>query len=150
MRYVHTNLIARDWKSLSNFYIEVFNCQPLPGERNLSGEWLDRATGLTNACIRGIHLRLPGFGEGGPTLEIFQYDPANSKSDKRINSPGYTHLAFEVDNVDEVVKNVVAFGGSPAGEIVRARIEPIGTISFAYVRDPEDNIVEVQHWLYDQ
>ena len=48
------------------------------GVRDLSGEWLDRATGLKNAHIKGIHLRLPGYGEGGPTLEIFQYDPAKS------------------------------------------------------------------------
>ncbi len=150
MRYVHTNLIARDWQTLSVFYIEVFNCQLLPGVRDLSGEWLDRATGLENAHLRGIHLRLPGYGEGGPTLEIFQYDPAKSAADKWINRPGYTHLAFEVDDVDEVVVKVVACGGSRAGDTVRVKIFPIGTIYFAYVRDPEDNIIEIQHWFYDQ
>ena len=149
MRYVHTNLIAKDWKMLSNFYIEIFNCQVLPGERDLSGEWLDRATGLKNARIRGIHLRLPGFGEKGPTLEIFQYDPFYSKVDKRINRPGYTHLAFEVDDVDGVVKKVVCAGGSSAGDTVSVKIPPVGTISFAYVRDPEENFIELQHWLYD-
>jgi len=150
LRYVHTNLIARDWQTLSVFYIEVFNCQLLPGVRDLSGEWLDRATGLENAHLRGIHLRLPGYGEEGPTLEIFQYDPAKSEVDKWINRPGYTHLAFEVDDVDEVVVKVVACGGSRIGDTVRIKIFPIGTIYFAYVRDPEDNIIEIQHWFYDQ
>jgi hypothetical protein len=26
MRYAHTNIAARDWKKLSDFYIIVFNC----------------------------------------------------------------------------------------------------------------------------
>jgi predicted enzyme related to lactoylglutathione lyase len=150
MRYVHTNLIAKDWKSLSNFYIEIFNCKVLPGERNLSGGWLDRATGLKDAHISGIHLLLPGYGESGPTLEIFQYDPPISWTDKQINRPGYTHLAFDVDDVNGIVKRVVAHGGSTVGDIVSIRIPPIGTISFAYVRDPEENCIEIQHWLYDQ
>ena len=149
MRYVHTNLIARDWKTLSNFYIEVFNCLTLPDERNLSGEWLDRATGLKNAHIRGIHLKLPGYGEGGPTLEIFQYEPANSGVDKKINSPGYTHLAFEVDDVVEISKKAIDCGGTLAGDIVTVKIPAAGTINFVYLRDPEENLIEIQRWLPD-
>jgi len=29
---------------------------------------------VQNAHLRGIHWRLPGYGEEGPTLEIFSYD----------------------------------------------------------------------------
>ena len=43
-RYAHTNLISRDWKKLSQFYIEVFDCSPVPPERDLAGEWLEQAT----------------------------------------------------------------------------------------------------------
>ena len=74
IKYKHTNLIAKDWKQLSNFYQSVFKCKPIPPERDLSGNWLDRITDIQAAHITGIHLRLPGFGDDGPTLEIFQYD----------------------------------------------------------------------------
>jgi len=37
-RYVHTNLIAWDWKRLAAFYQDVFGCVPVPPERDLSGE----------------------------------------------------------------------------------------------------------------
>jgi hypothetical protein len=30
-------------------------------------------TGLKGSSIVGVHLRLPGFGEHGPTLEVFEY-----------------------------------------------------------------------------
>jgi catechol 2,3-dioxygenase-like lactoylglutathione lyase family enzyme len=73
MKFTHVNLIARDWKRLAQFYQEVFGCTPVPPERNYSGVWLDRATGVDNARIEGVHLRLPGHGNQGPTLEIFQY-----------------------------------------------------------------------------
>src|SRR5678815_5648625 len=30
VRYVHTNLIARDWRALARFYEDVFGCVPVP------------------------------------------------------------------------------------------------------------------------
>jgi len=29
-RYVHTNLVARDWRKLAAFYQDLFGCAPLP------------------------------------------------------------------------------------------------------------------------
>ena len=71
--YKHTNIIARDWKTLAVFYEKVFGCVRVPPERNLSGEWLEKGTGVPGARLTGVHLRLPGHGEDGPTLEMFQY-----------------------------------------------------------------------------
>ena len=73
MKYVHTNIIARDWKLLADFYIKVFECKPVLPERDIKGDWLEKGTGVKNASLRGIHLLLPGFDNDGPTLEIFQY-----------------------------------------------------------------------------
>ncbi len=75
IKYVHTNLIAKDWKNLSNFYINVFSCRAIYPKRDLSGEWIDKITNIDSVRIRGIHLALPGY-EKGPTLEIFEYHPA--------------------------------------------------------------------------
>jgi hypothetical protein len=50
---------------------EVFGCTPVPPERDLSGKWLEKAARVETAHIGGIHLRLPGHGHEGPTLEIF-------------------------------------------------------------------------------
>lgn len=61
-RFAHINLIARDWQRLARFYEEVFGCVLVPPERDFSGLWLESATGVPGAHIRGAHLRLPGFG----------------------------------------------------------------------------------------
>jgi hypothetical protein len=54
-RYVHTNIIARDWRVLARFYEAVFGCVLVPPERDLSGDWLDRGTGIRGAHVRGVH-----------------------------------------------------------------------------------------------
>ncbi len=51
-------------------------------------------TAIPGAEINGVHLRLPGFGEGGPTLEIFQYNQEASGPRPAINRPGLAHFAF--------------------------------------------------------
>jgi catechol 2,3-dioxygenase-like lactoylglutathione lyase family enzyme len=141
---VHTNLVARDWRALASFYQRVFGCEPLPPERTLSGAWLEAATGVHGAQIRGIHLRLPGHGHSGPTLEVFQYDPQADAPEPAANRPGLGHLAFAVDDVEQAREAVLAAGGRGVGEVVSQEIPGAGTITFAYVRDPEGNIIELQ------
>ena len=146
-RFVHTNLIAQDWRHLARFYEQVFGCTPIPPERNLQGRWLEGATGVAGAQIQGIHLRLPGYGDGGPTLEIFQYSPARERQGAGINHPGFAHIAFAVDDVSAARDAVLAAGGQPVGEIVTREITGTGQITFAYVTDPEGNGIELQRWL---
>ena len=93
-KFVHTNLIAQDWKKLATFYEQVFGCMPVLPERDLAGQWLDDATRVPNARIRGVHLRLPGYGDAGPTLEIFQYDREEERPGTAVNRPGFAHIAF--------------------------------------------------------
>jgi catechol 2,3-dioxygenase-like lactoylglutathione lyase family enzyme len=118
-RYVHTNIVALDWKRLSDFYVRVFGCAPVPPKRDLSGPWLERATNVREARIQGVHLRLPGYGESGPTLEIFQYTPEGENAAKGIHTPGISHIAFSVTDVNAALDRVIREGGSAQGETVR-------------------------------
>lgn len=145
-RYVHTNLIAHDWKTLAQFYEQVFGCRSVPPERDLAGPWLEEATGVPNAHIRGAHLRLPGYGEEGPTLEIFQYNWQEEDLATSINRPGYAHIAFLVDDVGSASDAVIAAGGGTVGEVVSLKVPGAGTVTFVYVTDPEGNIIELQSW----
>lgn len=146
IRYAHTNLIARDWKRLASFYRDVLGCVPVPPERNLSGGWLDEATGIRDSQITGIHLRLPGFDDGGPTLEIFQYDVMPEHPAVTPNTPGFSHIAFAVDDVAAVVKAVLDGGGAEVGRMAVREVPGAGLLTFQYVADPEGNIIEIQNW----
>jgi glyoxylase I family protein len=145
-RFVHTNIVARDWKRLARFYEQVFQCKPVPPEKRLSGQWLEKGTGVTEARIEGIHLGLPGFGDDGPTPEIFQYNHQEKRPETAINRPGFAHIAFSVDDVEVAEKAVIEAGGGTIGEVVCVEIPGAGEITFVYLTDPEGNIIELQRW----
>ncbi|GAB5528130.1 MAG: hypothetical protein Roseis2KO_60020 [Roseivirga sp.] len=146
IRYTHTNIVARDWERLADFYIRVFDCIPKPPKRNQSGTWLEKGTGVKSAALEGMHLTLPGYGNDGPTLEVYQYAEIRDSLKPEPNSKGLGHLAFEVDNVYEILEKALAHGATRIGEISENMVEGVGKIQFVYIRDPEDNIIELQSW----
>lgn len=146
MRFAHTNIVAANWRKLSDFYINVFGCTAKPPERHLSGEWLDKATGLKKAKLEGIHLLLPGYDENGPTLEIFSYSDTIENKLTPANHRGFSHIAFEVDDMNKTLNDALHYGGSLLGDITKKKIDGAGIIEFVYLRDPEGNIIEIQSW----
>lgn len=145
-RFAHVNLIARNSAKLIEFYKDVFGCQSIGEIRDLAGGWLARMTGITGAHIIGEHLLLPGYGADHPTLEIFSYDPPAAGTPSVVNAPGFQHIAFEVDDVNETLARVLSHGGQALGEVVRADYADGRRAAFVYARDPEGNILELQSW----
>jgi predicted enzyme related to lactoylglutathione lyase len=129
--FAHVNIAAQNWRALANFYIDVFGCEPAGPERDLS---------------KGQHLRLPGHGPEGPTLEIFQYEAMEPRPDMHANTPGLTHLCFRMDDVAACAERFIQRGGSPVGPLTVSEVAGVGTLTFQYMRDPEGNIVEIQNW----
>jgi len=146
VKYKHTNIIARDWRALAKFYQDVFDCVQVPPERNLTGAWLTKGTGVPGAQFCGVHLRLPGHGQDGPTLEIYQYSQNEPRPSTAANREGITHLAFEVDDIEQATSDVLNHGGRKVGDITSSRVDGIGLLTFVYLADPEGNIIELQAW----
>lgn len=145
-RFVHTNLIARDFRALAQFYTKVFGCEVVPPERNYEGGDLEAGTGVKGSTLRGVHLRLPGYGSGGPTLEIFTYSINANSTTPSVNRPGFAHIAFEVPSVREARRAVLDAGGSAVGEIVTLTTSAGSRVTWCYVADPEGNVIELQSW----
>jgi len=143
-RYGHTNLIATDWRALSRFYQELFGCVAVPPERDFSGPDLERGTGVPGARLWGEHLRLPGHGPEGPTLEIFHYDMLEERPEVAVNRPGFGHIAFVVDDVPAAREAVIAAGGKAVGEVVTLTNAIGKRLTWVYVTDPEGNVLELQ------
>jgi predicted enzyme related to lactoylglutathione lyase len=145
-RYSHTNIVARDWRALARFYETHFGCTPVPPERNYRGAAIEAGTGVRGTTLEGVHLRLPGWGDQGPTLEIYSYSVECDGPTPAVNRPGLAHLAFVVDSVEEAQREILAAGGRAVGETVTVTTA-IGTrVTFCYVTDPEGNIIELQSW----
>lgn len=143
-RYGHTNLIAADWRALARFYQDLFGCVPVPPERDFKGHDLERGSGIPGAQLRGAHLRLPGHGDSGPTLEIFNYNILEERPRTAVNRPGFGHIAFVVEDVAAARAAVMAAGGQPVGDIVTLTNAAGARLTWTYVTDPEGNVLELQ------
>ena len=146
IEYAHTNIIARDWQRLVAFYTEVFDCKPAPPPRDQEGDWLSQGTGVPNAALQGMHLRLPGYGEAGPTLEIYTYRHTIDAPPARPNQRGLGHLAFRTDDLDALLIKALDHGAAKIGELTTHQIEGVGSLAFIYIADPEGNVIELQQW----
>lgn len=145
-RYAHVNIIATNWKRLCGFYEQVFDCEPVSTERDHHGPKIDALTAIPNVRVQGRHLRVPGHGENGPTIEIFTFSENAPNQPKPLNRPGFAHLAFEVDDLDTTRAKVKELGGDDYGELVTIEIAGAGSLNLLYMTDPEGNIVELQKW----
>ena len=145
-RFGHVNLIARDWRALAAFYAELFGCVLVPPERDYSGSDLERGTGVAGAALRGAHLRLPGLGPDGPTLEIHQFSSMPERLPAVVNRPGFQHIAFVVPSVADARAAILTAGGGIVGEVVSLQTADGRWVTWTYVTDPEGNIVELQSW----
>lgn len=146
MRYSHTNLNAKDWKKLRDFYVDVFEGKVVPPERDLGGPWFEKASGMKGARVRGCHVALPGYEEGGPVLEIFSHDIQEGEPGA-FNHTGFGHLGILVDDVKKTYENLLAHGGSSDGQIVSHYYENKGqTLTMIYAKDPEGNLIEIMRW----
>lgn len=146
VRYAHTNLIARDWRALAGFYESVMGCTPVPPERDYSGSDLEAITDIVGSRLVGVHLRLPGAGPNGPTLEIYEFTPQAAGPAPAINRPGLAHLAFEVGSVQDALQQVISAGGGVLGEIATLTTATGAHVTLCYATDPEGNIIELQAW----
>jgi catechol 2,3-dioxygenase-like lactoylglutathione lyase family enzyme len=145
-RFGHVNVTSRDWRRLATFYTEVFGCELVPPERDIRSADLDAATGLHDAHLTGAHLRLPGYGAAGPTIEIFSYDELQPNPGTEVARAGWGHVAFQVPNVPAAVEAVQAAGGGRVGAVITTRTADGRRVTWCYATDPDGNIVELQAW----
>jgi catechol 2,3-dioxygenase-like lactoylglutathione lyase family enzyme len=132
---------------LASFYQRVFGCTLVPPERDFQGELLEAGSGIPGAHLTGAHLRLPGWGDSGPTLEIFNYNRLEERPGTAVNRPGFGHIAFEVPDVDLARETVLAEGGQVVGEVVTLQTADGRRVTWCYVTDPEGNVLELQSWV---
>jgi len=144
--YAHTNITVRDFDRMVAFYRDVFGCTPTMETETLTGDWVGDITGVAEAQLRVLHLRLPGGGADGPTLEIIAYDDGDEAQGPKADRPGFGHIAFRVPDVEAARQAVLGAGGGAVGEIVSQDMGARGRVTETYVTDPEGNIIELQCW----
>ncbi|MGO4454608.1 VOC family protein [Arthrobacter sp. RAF14] len=114
------------------------------GRAEVGGPWADRVNGLNGTQVEMAMVRPPGGGEGKLELTRFITPPAEGDSGGRpVNSYGFSHICYQVDDVRDVVARAEAAGYGLVRELVNYQ----DIYLLAYLRGPEGLLVEVAQAL---
>lgn len=142
----HVNLVVEDLEKMTEFYRDVLGLK-VTKEVRISGQWIDDVVGLQNAVADVVYLDPPI----GPRVELIQYLSPKGKRPTAIgesNSIGLRHIAFKVDQIDDLVARLHMAGVKFFSEV---RTVPSSQVQYAagvhkrlvYFHDPEGNLLEL-------
>ena len=104
----HINIVVSDLEKVKEFFVSCgFTVEH---EGNLEGGWISDIVGLKDVRARYSKLALPGLAT---KLELVTYISPSSEHDpivSKANQLGFRHLAFEVEDIDDVVATLTGRG----------------------------------------
>ena len=132
----HVGVVVRDLEGAARFFRALgFEVN---GPQQVEGVWLRRVAG-----VEADHSELYGVSAPGdePWLELVRYSPATEEQPVALPSDalGYRHIAYQVTDVDELVRTARAEGYEPVAEPV----DYGDAYRLVYLRGPEGLIVEL-------
>ncbi len=130
----HTALSVEDFEAARNFFVTVLGFDL---ESEIDGRTdIAPVVALPDACVRWAMLHRDGY-----RLELFKYySPSGERHGRRQSDRGFTHIAFEVNDVDEAYRRLAALElrTTYPPKVLRG-----GVTKVIYVFGPEENIIEL-------
>src|SRR5438067_432256 len=136
----HTAICVTDFERARDFYLHFLGFE-LEGEMDHRSEpALGEVVGLPGAVVRWAMLR-----HGSHRVELFKYyKPEGDTRPRRQCDFGYSHMAFEVADVDSVFKQVTEAGYQT---VSAPRVMRNGRAKVFYLAEPEGAITEFIQFL---
>lgn len=124
-------IVVDDLDAVKAFFIDLG--LELEGETTVEGPSVDRLIGLENVRATLAVMRTPD-GQGRIELDKFHTPEAirTSPPNAPVNAYGIRRIMFTVDDIEEVVRRLLAQGAELVGEVVQYE----DTYRLAYVRGP--------------
>lgn len=137
----HVGIVVQDLEAAKGFFVDLgFTVM---AEMPIQGEWVERIIGLSGVSEDLAMLQAP---DGQLNLELVKFhQPADPEGIRpsAANALGLRHLAFQVENVDELVETLKQKGHELVGEV--QTYEDMWRL--CYVRGPEGIIIELAEQL---
>jgi len=141
----HINLIVSDMEKTKRFYHETLGLE-IALETVIKDAEFSRGVGLKDTDLLATFFKLP---DNSAMIETFQYlNPPNGKAlpaDKKANDMGWTHLCFQVDDIDRVYNDLKSKGVEFLTDPVTiAKDHPqFAGVKFCYFLGPDREVVEI-------
>ncbi len=133
----HINIVVTDLEEAVRFFgildFSVFE------RKVLSGEWIDRVTGLENVKAKYAGLKHESVQAA---IELLQYlTPEGEKNPfiSSANSIGIRHFAFQVENIEGMIEKLEGLGTEFFGPL---QTNPYGK-KMVYIKGPDGIILEL-------
>ena len=133
----HFGIVVSDLDRALGFY-EGLLCLKVSKRMEESGEYLSRITGLANA--RATTVKLTADDGNLVELLLFQSHPRMPSAGREMCGIGASHVAFTVDNVEDVFRRLskagIAFHAPP-------QVSPDGYAKVTFCKDPDGTLIEL-------
>ena len=136
----HTGITVSDIERSLAFWQDVLGFE-LSHRAHQKGELAEQITGVVGAEILIAVLKAPGH-----KIELLEYRAPPDRERQNNLRPcdlGAAHIALTVDNLDEVLERIAAFGWKTAGEPQTLTVGPNSGKRVIYVRDPDGTTIEL-------
>jgi catechol 2,3-dioxygenase-like lactoylglutathione lyase family enzyme len=133
----HVGIVVDDLAAATAFFLELG--LELQGESPVEGGWVDRVVGLEGVRANIAMMETP---DGHGRIELAKFHAPSGRGGEEhapANTPGIRHVAFAVDDIDDVVARLQARGAELVGEVERYE----NIYRLCYIRGPEGIIVEL-------
>ncbi|MGI9074031.1 MAG: VOC family protein [Bryobacteraceae bacterium] len=141
----HVNLIVSQMEATKAFYNGLLGL-PIALETIIEDAEFSKGVGLPNTKVIATFFQLPN---NAGLIETFQYvRPSDGKAlpaDKKANDAGWTHICFQVDDIEAEVKELqgrgVSFLSTP---VTIAKTHPVlAGVRFCYFLGPDREVIEI-------
>jgi len=134
----HTGITVSNLERSLAFWRDVLGFE-LSHRAHQTGELAEEITGVPGAEISLAVLKAPGH-----KIELLEYlAPKDRKRiDVRPCDVGSVHVAFTVENLDDILNTIAASGWRTAGKPQTLRSGPNTGKRVIYVRDPDGTTIE--------
>jgi catechol 2,3-dioxygenase-like lactoylglutathione lyase family enzyme len=133
----HVGIVVDDLAAAIEFFVELG--LERRGNGSADGRWVERVVGLEGVHVAYAMMKTPD-GKGG--LELIKFHSPSYKGDSGhapANTPGIRHLAFVVEDIDDVVARLRARGSELVGEVENYE----DVYRLCYIRGPQGIIIEL-------
>lgn len=143
----HVALSVPDIELARRFYIDLLGAEELSASEWEPGNaWIDAIVGLQGSAARTFMARLKNI-----QIEVFEYTVPRAPDgdpNRPVNLNGYTHIGFQVDDIQAVYEKMLAAGltfHTPPDLSALTRDEDGNRAGFAatYGRDYFGNVFEI-------
>jgi len=127
-----------------DLYNSAADLQPLATTATLEGAFLDKFTGRASASaqtqlMRSVNAQL-----------LFMEFADSSLADKPVEQmpvygPGIAHVCYQVNEETQSYQHFLEGGATHIGDPNMVQLNPKNPVTYAYARDPDGMIIEIEH-----